>query len=184
MNGALDLAPDNISLFRSQRNDAFTTESQIPHKATSFITIKQEDSEECEVNDYFNDLCDCIFIKDETAFITAADFALNMLDFIYMKEIESQTNDTSLKIYKLIRASGFSVYKDTKSLTASRLWVNFKQFICDKYAVEFKNKLVNKKAIKCFVGLSIRSFNQIMELEEQSNEPCYQTEDNNNFELE
>ena len=170
MNGTFDLAPNDVSLFRSQRNDAFTTESQIPHKATSFITIKQEDSEECEVNDYFNDLCDCIFIKDENAYITAADFALNMLDFIYMKEIESQTNDTSLKIYKLIRASGFSVYKDTKSLTASRLWVNFKQFICDKYSIEFKNKSVNKKATKCFVGLSIRSFNQIMELDDTNSD--------------
>ena len=170
MNGTLDLAPNDVSLFRSQRNDAFTAESQIPHNATSFITIKQEDSEECEVNDYFNDLCDCIFIKDENAYITAADFALNMLDFIYMKEIESQTNDTSLKIYKLIRASGFSVYKDTKSLTASRLWVNFKQFICDKYSIEFKNKSVNKKATKCFVGLSIRSFNQIMELDDTNSD--------------
>lgn len=165
MNGTLDLAPDNVSIFRSQRNDAFTTESQIPHKATSFITLKQEDSEECEVNDYFNDLCDCIFTKDNEAYITAADFALNMLDFIYMKEIESTENDTSAKIYKLIRASGFSVYKDTKSLTASRLWVNFKQFICDKYDVEFKNKSVNKKAIKCLVGLNMKNFNQIMGLE-------------------
>ena len=168
MNGTLDLAPNDVSLFRSQRNDAFTTESQIPHKATSFITIKQEDSEECEVNDYFNDLCDYIFIKDKNAYITAADFALNMLDFIYMKEIESQTNDTSLKIYKLIRASGFSVYKDTKSLTASRLWVNFKQFICDKYSVEFKKKRIGNKTVNCLIGLNAQSFNQIMELEERS----------------
>lgn len=166
MNGTLDLAPNDVSLFRSQRNDAFTTESQIPHKATSFITLKQEDSEECEVNDYFNDLCDYLFIKDEKAYITAADFALNMLDFIYMKEIESQANDISAKIYKLIRASGFSVYKDTKSLTASRLWINFKQFICDKYAVEFKSKKIDKKVVKCFVGLHMKNYNQIMELDE------------------
>ena len=178
MNGTLDLAPNDVSLFRSQRNDAFTTESQIPHKATSFITIKQEDSEECEVNDYFNDLCDCIFIKDENAYITAADFALNMLDFIYMKEIESTENDISAKIYKLMRASGFSVYKDTKSLTASRLWINFKQFICDKYAVEFKSKKIDKKVVKCLVGLNMKSFNQIMELDETMD--CG---DNNNLEL-
>ena len=75
-----------------------------------------------------------------------------------------------------MRASGFSVYKDTKSLTASRLWVNFKQFICDKYSIEFKNKSVNKKATKCFVGLSIRSFNQIMELDDTNS-------DNSNLEL-
>ena len=178
MNGTLDLAPNDVSLFRSQRNDAFTTESQIPHKATSFITIKQEDSEECEVNDYFNDLCDLIFIKDENAYITAADFALNMLDFIYMKEIESQTNDASAKIYKLIRASGFSVYKDTKSLTASRLWINFKQFICDKYSIEFKSKKIDKKVVKCLVGLNMKSFNQIMELDETMD--CG---NNNNIEL-
>lgn len=178
MNGTLDLAPNDVSLFRSQRNDAFTTESQIPHKATSFITIKQEDSEECEVNDYFNDLCDFIFIKDDNEYITAADFALNMLDFIYMKEIESQTNDTSAKIYKLIRASGFSVYKDTKSLTASRLWINFKQFICDKYSIEFKSKKIDKKVVKCLVGLNMKSFNQIMELDETMD--CG---DNNNLEL-
>ena len=178
MNGTLDLAPNDVSLFRSQRNDAFTTESQIPHKATSFITIKQEDSEECEVNDYFNDLCDFIFIKDDNAYITAADFALNMLDFIYMKEIESQTNDASAKIYKLIRASGFSVYKDTKSLTASRLWINFKQFICDKYSIEFKSKKIDKKVVKCLVGLNMKSFNQIMELDETMD--CG---NNNNIEL-
>ena len=166
MNGTLDLAPNDVSLFRSQRNDAFTTESQIPHKATSFITLKQEDSEECEVNDYFNDLCDCIFIKDENAHITAADFALNMLDFIYMKEIESTENDVSAKIYKLMRASGFSVYKDTKSLTASRLWVNFKQFICDKYNVEFKGKKIDNKVVKCLVGLCMKNYNQIMDLNE------------------
>ena len=178
MNGTLDLAPNDVSLFRSQRNDAFTTESQIPHKATSFITIKQEDSEECEVNDYFNDLCDCIFIKDENAYITAADFALNMLDFIYMKEIESTENDISAKIYKLMRASGFSVYKDTKSLTASRLWINFKQFICDKYAVEFKSKKIDNKVVKCLVGLCMKNYNQIMELNETMD--CG---DNNNLEL-
>lgn len=178
MNGTLDLAPNDVSLFRSQRNDAFTTESQIPHKATSFITLKQEDSEECEVNDYFNDLCDCIFVKDEKAYITAADFALNMLDFIYMKEIESSENDTSAKIYKLMRASGFSVYKDTKSLTASRLWINFKQFICDKYAVEFKSKKIDNKVVKCLVGLNMKSFNQIMGLDETMD--CG---DNNNLEL-
>lgn len=178
MNGTLDLAPNDVSLFRSQRNDAFTTESQIPHKATSFITLKQEDSEECEVNDYFNDLCDCIFIKDEKAYITAADFALNMLDFIYMKEIESSENDTSAKIYKLMRASGFSVYKDTKSLTASRLWINFKQFICDKYAVEYKSKKIDNKVVKCLVGLNMKSFNQIMGLDETM-DSC----DNNSLEL-
>ena len=178
MNGTLDLAPNDVSLFRSQRNDAFTTESQIPHKATSFITIKQEDSEECEVNDYFNDLCDCIFIKDENAYITAADFALNMLDFIYMKEIESTENDISAKIYKLMRASGFSVYKDTKSLTASRLWINFKQFICDKYAVEFKSKKIDNKVVKCLVGLCMKNYNQIMELNETMD--CG---DNSNLEL-
>lgn len=181
MNGTLDLAPNDVSLFRSQRNDAFTTESQIPHKATSFITLKQEDSEECEVNDYFNDLCECIFIKDENAHITAADFALNMLDFIYMKEIESTENDTSAKIYKLMRASGFSVYKDTKSLTASRLWVNFKQFICDKYAVEFKKKRINdNKTANCFIGLTMATRDQILELNNETINCC----DNDNTSLE
>lgn len=150
MNGTLDLAPDNISIFRSQRNDAFTTESQIPHKATSFITIKQEDSEECEVNDYFNELCECIFIKDENkdedekniSYLTSADFGLRMMDYICMVEREIRGNAILQKIYRLIRASGFSSFKSIKELTASRLWINFKQYICDKYNVEFKSNWV------------------------------------------
>ena len=96
-----------------------------------------------------------------------------------MKEIESQTNDASAKIYKLIRASGFSVYKDTKSLTASRLWVNFKQFICDKYAVEFKKKRINdNKTANCFIGLSMATRDQILELNNETTDSYDNDKDN------
>lgn len=177
MNGTLDLAPDNISIFRSQRNDAFTTESQIPHKANSFITLKQEDSEECEVNDYFNELCECIFIKDENkdedekniSYLTSADFGLRMMDYICMVEREIRGNAILQKIYRLIRASGFSSFKSIKELTASKLWINFKQYICDKYNVEFKSNWVkdengkNGKNVKSVKGLKMLSYDYLFD---------------------
>ena len=158
MKGQFDLAPDNVSQFRAQRNEAYSAESQIPHKATPFITLKQEDSEEAEINDYFASLCDCLFTKSEDTILRSSDFGLQMLDFICMREADAQANDTTLKIFRLLRASGLSSLKTLKDLTSARLWSNFKQFICDKYGVEFKTFKVQGKAVKGIKGLSMITY--------------------------
>lgn len=158
MNGQFDLAPDNVSQFRAQRNEAFAVESQIPHKAAPFIALKQEDSEESEINDYFTTLCDCLFTKDADAILKSSDFGLQMFDFICMRSDDAQSNELTLKIFRLLRASGLSSFKTLKDLTASKLWSNFKQFICDKYSVDFKSLKVQGKVVKGIKGLSMITY--------------------------
>ena len=174
MQGLLDLSPDNVSIFRAQRNEAFATESQIPHKATPFITLKQEDSEESEVNEYFDALCEVLFTLDENAVLKSSDFSLQMLDFICMKDVEAVGDHKLQQIYRLLRACGFNQLRTQQTLVNSRLWINFKQFICDKYNVMFKCIKRTGKSIRGAKGLSMLNLNdlqnnQISESQTQDN---------------
>lgn len=177
MKGQLDLAPDNVSQFRTQRNEAFAVESQIPHKAAPFITLKQEDSEESEINDYFASLCDCLFTKSSDSILRSSDFGLQMLDFICMREIDAQSNDLTKKIFRLLRASGLSSLKTLKDLTSSKLWSNFKQFICDKYGVDFKSLKVQGKVIKGIKGLTMITYDAAVNTRDIAQDTSSSTDD-------
>lgn len=48
-------------------------------------------------------------------------------------------------------------FNSLKELTASKLWADFKKFICNKYNVVFKSNRINGEAIKSVKGLRLKT---------------------------
>lgn len=162
MQGLLDLTPDSVSVFRSQRTQAYETESQIPHKATPFILLKQEDSEDAEVNSFFDSLCDKLFVKDENAILKSKDFSLNLLNFVCMKDSETTYAKELREIFVLLRASGLQGFKDVTSLQNSRVYRNFKQHLCDRFHVDFVKMRQDGDTFKGCSGIRMYSLEYFM----------------------
>lgn len=179
MKGLLDLTPDSVSTFRLQRTQAYESESQIPHKATPFILLKQEDSEDAEVTNYFDSLCDLLFVKDDNAVLKSKDFSLNLLNLVCMKDSETSYAKELRDIFVLLRASGLRDFKDVTSLQNSRVYRNFKQYICDKFHVDFKKMEKDGEPFKGCKGIRMYSMEYFMG--ERETEISTPTTDNSIF---
>lgn len=158
MSGELDLVPDSESDRRALRNEAYSYETTVPHKANPFVVIKQEDSEETEVTDYFEKICDILFKKDPSSLLTVSDMSLKFLEFIEMTDQDAKYSPVLKRLNTLLKACGFKQYHDMTKLKNSQLFRNFKQTLLDKFTIDCKRAYVDGHKQTCYVGLIMQDF--------------------------
>ena len=108
---------------------------------------------ELMIEDDFDVLCDLLFIKDESNILTSKLMSESVYNLVELSKTNSMIESAFLNdVYNALYKCGFTRFNSLKELTASRLWVDFKKFICNKYNVKFKNNNINgktAKSVKC-----------------------------------
>lgn len=158
--GELDLLPEDEFERNTIREEAFTKETTLPHRADPMIILKSDSAEEAEVTVYLDRICDQLFEVDETAVLSCADMGLNLIDFITIKE--GEIGPEIRPLYNLLRACGFTEYKTFDKLKNSRLYQNFRQTIVSKFGINSKPILRNKKVFKGFNGLKMKTLEDFL----------------------
>ena len=162
--GELDLLPDSVSMRRMLREEAYTQETSIPHRADPMVIIKQRDSEEDEVVEYLYMLCDLLFVRDDEAVLRCADLGLYLLEYISMPSSLAEIDPTLKKISQLIRACGMSEYKSFDKIKYSKVYRGFKQVFTDKFGVRaYSMRDDSNTIIKAYKGVRMKKLGETMD---------------------
>lgn len=165
-NGELDLLPESVSERRRLREEAYTQETSIPHRADPMVIIKQKDSEEDEVMEYLERLCDLLFVKDENAILCCADMGIHLLEFTGMPQSAADISPALKSIAQLVKACGMSEFKSFDKLKYSKIYRSFKQTLADKFGVNpypIRPDGYMAKPVKAYKGISMRTLHDIAE---------------------
>ena len=109
------------------------------------------------IEDDFDVLCDLLFVKDEFNILTSKLMGESVYKLVELSKANSTIESAFLNdVYNALSKYGFTRFNSLKELTASRLWVDFKKFICNKYNVKFKNNNINGKPVRSVKGLRLK----------------------------
>ena len=113
---------------------------------------------ELMIEDDFDALCDLLFIKDASNILTSRSIGERVYKLIELSKANSMIEFAFLKdAHNVLSECGFIRFNSLKELTASKLWADFKKFICNKYGVVFKSNRINGEAIKSVKGLRLKA---------------------------
>ena len=114
--------------------------------------------DELLIKDDFDTLCDLLFVKDEFNILTSRSIGERIYKLVELSKANSMIDFTFLKDeYSTLSKCGFTQFSSLKELTASKLWADFKKFICNKYGVVFKSNRVNGDVVKSVKGLRLKT---------------------------
>lgn len=164
--GELDLLPESVSVRRILREDAYTRETSIPHRADPMVLIKQKDSEEDEVMEWLGELCGLLFVRDDNARLRCVDMGKYLMEYITMPQNLADLNTKLKIIWQLMHNCGFNEYKIFDKLKYSKIYRSFKQALTDTFGVTsyaMKPEGHGTKSVKGYKGI------RMLTLEELSN---------------
>lgn len=113
---------------------------------------------ELMIEDDFDTLCDLLLVKDEANILTTKQLRERVYKLVELSKANSMIECTFLNnLYTALSKCRFTRFNSLKELTASRLWVDFKKFVCNKYNVKFTKNRINGESINLVKGLRIKT---------------------------